>query len=181
MYRSLDWNRAAGPGPSQSPQSRHCQLTRHVGIAEGSTRQLMRPGQASQAPSLTRHLLMGTHPDGAASSTRACVKHREQAESKHREHTPWDMPVDLRRRDGAVQGPGGRDPQAILRQTEQRRKGIQAIHLTEFEAAIEPTRGKLVELEGQDMRDAIQEKVGAAFACKPWRSGPSPCLSCQSC
>ncbi len=61
-----------------------------------------------------------------------------------------------------MQGPGGRDPQAILRETEQRRKGIQAIHLGEFEAAIEPARGRLLELEGQDMRDAIQEK-----ACRP--------------
>ncbi|KAK9838420.1 hypothetical protein WJX84_004551 [Apatococcus fuscideae] len=58
-----------------------------------------------------------------------------------------------------VQGPGGRDPQAVLRDTERRRKGIQAVHLGEFAAAIEPARGKLLELEGQDMRDAIQEKI----------------------
>ena len=47
----------------------------------------------------------------------------------------------------------------MLRETEQRRKGIQAIHLNEFETAIEPARTRLLELEGQDMRDAIQEKA----------------------
>ena len=49
--------------------------------------------------------------------------------------------------------------QAVLRETDARRKGIQAIHLGEFESAIEPARARLLELEGQDMRDAIQEKV----------------------
>lgn len=58
-----------------------------------------------------------------------------------------------------MQGPGGRDPQAVLRETEKRRKGIQAVHMGEFETAIEPARTKLLELEGQDMRDAIQEKA----------------------
>ena len=58
-----------------------------------------------------------------------------------------------------MQGPGGRDPQAVLHETEKRRKGIQAVHMGEFETAIEPARTKLLELEGQDMRDAIQEKA----------------------
>ncbi|KAK9817170.1 hypothetical protein WJX72_010626 [[Myrmecia] bisecta] len=59
--------------------------------------------------------------------------------------------------------PMGKDPQVLERKTWQRRKGVQHEHQHEYEDAVVSLRGKVKELEGQDMREDIQDKINAWF------------------
>lgn len=52
-----------------------------------------------------------------------------------------------------------RDPQTSEQKNLMRRKRVQLEHVREYDEAIVTLKGKVRELEGQDMRETIQDKV----------------------
>lgn len=57
------------------------------------------------------------------------------------------------------------DPQLKEAATLVSRKRQQLEHLREFDEAVVALKGKVKEAEGQDMREAIQDKVGCLHGC----------------
>lgn len=57
-----------------------------------------------------------------------------------------------------------RDPQVKEAHTLVARKRLQLEHMYEYDQAIVGLKAKVKEAEGQDMREAIQDKVGAGWA-----------------
>lgn len=68
---------------------------------------------------------------------------------------------------GVQPSKGVAEPQVQERRTWARRKGIQAEHQREYDEALVTLKTKVTELEGQDMRETITDKVGRK---KHWMS-----------
>ncbi len=69
-----------------------------------------------------------------------------------------------------MQPAGAKDPQKLERRTWSRRKAIQAEHQAEYDDAVVALREKVKELEGQDMREEIQDKVGRRLGFRVYAS-----------
>ena len=54
----------------------------------------------------------------------------------------------------------GNDQQALEARSQAKRKAVQAEHQREYEEAVVLLKAKVKDLEGQDMRETIQDKVG---------------------
>ena len=57
----------------------------------------------------------------------------------------------------------GSDQQALEARSQAKRKAVQAEHQREYEEAVVLLKAKVKDLEGQDMRETIQDKVGPAL------------------
>ena len=72
----------------------------------------------------------------------------------------------------------GSDQQALEARSQAKRKAVQAEHQREYEEAVVLLKAKVKDLEGQDMRETIQDKVGLApsgmHSCLPSLSAHRP-------